>query len=46
MAVSGNRGFDCGAPTLSNFEEKEILKKRRLQQRLVLFPSPSLDWTL
>ena len=29
MAVSGNRGFDCGATTLSNFEEKEILKKRR-----------------
>ena len=29
MAVSGNQGFDCGTTTLSNFEEKEIIKKRR-----------------
>ena len=29
MAVSGYRGFDCGTTTLSNSEEKEILKKRR-----------------
>ena len=29
MAVSGNRGFDCGTTTLSNFEEKEIMKKIR-----------------